>query len=120
MKSTGIFSFPFQSAGVKKGKSGGETITVNDRKGDEDISIDAGEGDDTLIYNLGDGEDWISISGGGGDDTLTINANNRRFTLLDDGGSVLYRQGEGGSVMTVQDDVEHIVVITNSGPILTR
>jgi hypothetical protein len=69
--------------------------------GDDRVRIEAGPGTDTITYGASDGQDNVYIDGSSGVDTLTINAGLQSFTVYDRKGNVLYKAGDGSSVIKV-------------------
>ncbi len=97
---------------------GNDTIRVGGGDGNDSIRIDAGFGNDTIIYDVYYGNDKVLIDGGFGEDKVTINAGtNQNFTIKNKKGEVVYQQGTGGTVITVQN-VECIQVIAADGRVL--
>jgi hypothetical protein len=93
------------------------TMTLGGSTGDDIIKMYGGAATDTMDYTITGGSDKVTINAGQGDDTLTINKNLTNFTLFDNGGSVIFKSGDGGSAITVTN-TEHIKVIGDDGTII--
>ena len=100
---------------VQNGGADDDNLTADGGAGDDEIKMIGGDGNDMFTYNVSAGNDKVLISGYGEEkswfnpgqfqtDNAVINfKNGDNFTIKDADGKVLYQQGKGGSVITVQD-----------------
>lgn len=72
-----------------------------------------------MNYTVTGGSDKVTINAGQGDDTLTINKNQKNFTLFDSNDNVIFKSGDGGSIITTTN-TEHIKVIGDDGTIIFK
>lgn len=89
-------------------------MRVDPGDGDDSVTIGGGEGNDTITYDLSTGGDKASINGGRGTDDLTINAGLQNFTVFDWLGRIIYKQGEGGTRITLIS-MEHGTILDPDG-----
>ncbi|MEW6282853.1 MAG: hypothetical protein AB1758_29850, partial [Candidatus Eremiobacterota bacterium] len=75
------------------------------------INMSGGMRGDSFTYNVTGGRDRVSIDGGRGfgTDSATINGNGKNFSIVDADGNVLYREGRGGTTISV-NRLENITV----------
>jgi hypothetical protein len=90
---------------------------VNGERGNDVININGGRGSDNITYNVSEGNDRVRIDGGGHwftNDTATINLGNHNVTVVDSRGNIIYRNGDGGSHITV-DNIDNLTILGPDG-----
>jgi len=100
-----------------RGRGGNDKFRVDAGEGDDSVVIYGGYDNDNVTYDVSAGKDNVWIYGGRGEDRLTVNAGLQSFTIYNWWGKIIYKQGEGGTKITVIT-VEHITVIGPEGEIL--
>ena len=93
-----------------RGGDGDDRLRVDAGEGDDVVRIEAGPGTDTITYDVSSGQDTAYIEGGSGVDTLTINRGVQNFTVFDQNGNILYKYGDGGTMITVVG-IEQISIV---------
>jgi len=100
------------------GGAGNDTISGAGGAEDDTIAMYGQAGNDTMTYNLTTGTDAVTINGGSGTDAVTINmGDQKKITLQDADGNVLYTSGDGGTTITVLN-TEKITVKDAVGNVL--
>ncbi len=85
--------------------------------GDDVTMMYGGPANDSMTYTATAGNDTVTINGGDSTDTLIINKKGENFTLKDYQGRVMFKAGNGGSVITVAN-LERIEVIGDAGTVI--